>query len=209
MSDEKPTKRRNRHAQRKAATRQRLLDAARDVIGQKGYNNVEILDITEHADVSKATFYQHFANKEDCVRELMHQGFDVLAEQILGADDRPRPVDPAWVVNALTQVFRWAEDNREFLLIMVGGAASSRLNMFGRNYMVELTERTLIADFAPYKTFRYPADIQAQIFTGVLIQLLGWWLENDTGHSARQMAQLIHDVLQYGMGPLEPDTEKE
>ncbi len=59
-----------RHEQRKAATRQSLLDAARDVIAAKGYNNVEILDITDYANVSKATFYKHFPNKEACVRAL-------------------------------------------------------------------------------------------------------------------------------------------
>ena len=61
----------SRHAQRKAATHQGLIDAARDVIAEKGYNHVDILDITERANVSKATFYKHFANKEACVRELM------------------------------------------------------------------------------------------------------------------------------------------
>ena len=62
----------NGHQQRIAATRHAILAAARDVIIEKGYSHVDILDITERANVSKATFYKHFANKEDCVRRLMH-----------------------------------------------------------------------------------------------------------------------------------------
>ncbi|NDJ79023.1 MAG: TetR/AcrR family transcriptional regulator [Chloroflexi bacterium] len=193
----------SRHAQRKAATHQRLLDAARDVIVEKGYSNVEILDITERADVSKATFYQHFSNKEECARKLMHQGFDSLAEKILG-ETPPRLPDPDWVIDSMEQIFGWADTNREIMLIMVGGAASTQLNVFGRNYMVEITERTIInaLNESHAESPKYSPHIQAQVVTGVLIQLLGWWLENETGLSTRQMGEMIHDILQNGLGTL-------
>ncbi|MBN1680479.1 MAG: TetR/AcrR family transcriptional regulator [Anaerolineae bacterium] len=194
----KPT----RHEQRKAATHQSLIDAARAIIVEKGYNNVEILDITERADVSKATFYKHFPNKEECVRQLMHQGFDALVDELLGGEQLP-PFNQEWVVFSLGRVLRWADDNREFLLIMVGGAASSRLNVFGRNYMSRITERMIVQrlenrEIPP----RYPARVQAQVITGVLIQMLGWWLENDTGYSAEYMARMLADILQNGLGTL-------
>lgn len=192
----------NRHAQRKAITHQRLIDAARALIVEKGYTHVDILDITERANLSKATFYQHFANKEACVRELMQQGFDALLEQVLSTRP-PNALDSVWIIDSLAMVFAWAEQNRELLLIMVGGAATSRLNVFGRNYMVEVVERTLLGELADLQPARrHPPAIQAQVLTGVVIQMLGWWLEHDTGYSARQMGELIHDILQHGLGPL-------
>jgi AcrR family transcriptional regulator len=135
-----------RHEQRKASTHQSLLDAARDVIAEKGYNSVEILDITERANVSKATFYKHFPNKEACVRDLMEQGFDALKEQVLSGDTGG-PIQPEWIEASFRQVFRWAEENRDFLLIMVGGAASTQLNAFGRNYMAQVVESRIIDEY--------------------------------------------------------------
>lgn len=73
----------NRHAQRKAATHQKMLDAAQDLIARRGYVKVDVSDITEHANVSRGTFYQHFANKEACVRELVQRGFESLIQEIL------------------------------------------------------------------------------------------------------------------------------
>jgi AcrR family transcriptional regulator len=191
-----------RHEQRKAATRQSLLDAARDVIAAKGYNNVEILDITDYANVSKATFYKHFPNKEACVRDLIEQGFDALLAQVFSvkSDD---PISLEWVLNTLQQVFRWAGEHRKFLLLMVGGAASPRLNTFGRNYLADVVERTLVAEVkkqADKEPF-LPTLIQAQVITGIMIQLLGWWLENDTPYSADEMAQMTVEAIHNGVAP--------
>lgn len=192
----------NRHAQRKAATHQRLIDAARALIVERGYNNVDILDITDRADVSKATFYTHFPNKEACVHELMEQGFDALVDELLGDE---QDIAPEWVHNQLSRVFHWAQENREVLLIMVGGAASSQLNVFGRHYMAQVIERTLVSRRFKFTVpLAFPPAIQAQIVTGIMIQLLGWWLENDSGYSADDMAQMVQAVLQHGLSKPDP-----
>jgi AcrR family transcriptional regulator len=169
------------------------------VIVEKGYHRVDILDITERANVSKATFYKHFPNKEECVRELMQQGFDALIKQIMSVE-RPTPVSPEWVRSSLEQAFNWAEDNREFLLIMIGGAASSQLNAFGRRYAADIIEHTIFSEFVrDGGPTLFPPTIEAQIVTGMMIQLLGWWLENDTGYSAAEMADFVHMALLHGI----------
>ncbi|MEP0763781.1 MAG: TetR/AcrR family transcriptional regulator [Chloroflexota bacterium] len=188
-----------RHVRRKAATHQRLIDAARDLISAHGYGQVDILTITERADVSKATFYKHFANKEACVRELMQQGFDALVAEIVSTP-RAHPFDPAWVKGSFERAFRWAQDNHELMLIMVGGAASTQLNAFGRQYLAAMVERTLISEF-PQQTLTalIPAHVVAQIVSGMMIQLLGWWLENDTGYTATDLAGFMLIALQRGI----------
>lgn len=191
----------NRHQQRKAATHQSLLEAAREVIVELGYNDVDILDITERANVSKATFYQHFPNKEECVRQLMLQGFDALVQQIL-TEKAQSPTQAEWMLNSFRTLFAWAESNREFLLIMLGGGASHQLNVFGRTYMAEITERLLNETGFAQAANPYPSSVIAQVITGLLIQLLAWWLENETGYSADAMAELVNNVLKNGVGPL-------
>jgi len=197
-------KRPNRHEQRKAATHRALLEAARAVIDEKGYNAVDILDITERANVSKATFYKHFANKEACVHELMLQGFDALLEHIFEGGRRAES-RVAWVRESFREAFAWAAKNREILLIMVGGGASSQLNVFGRNYLVQSIERA----FDEFGSFAQddgvPRIVKAQVTAGALVQLLGWWLENDTGYNPDEMADLMQHVLTHGIGVVTDD----
>ena len=192
----------NRHEQRKNATHQRLLDAARALIVNQGYGNVDILDITEHANVSKATFYKHFPTKEECVRELMQQGFDALVAQIMGVKHSQPP--PDWVRASFEQAFTWAGRHRELLLIMVGGAASSQLNAFGRAYLAGVIEHNMTEDPIFERPPRFAPAITAQIITGIMIQLLGWWLENDTGYTAEDMARLVYDTLRHGVSEAIP-----
>jgi AcrR family transcriptional regulator len=48
-----------------ASQRQRILDAALDVVGEQGYAATTLADITAAAGVSRTTFYEQFHNKLD------------------------------------------------------------------------------------------------------------------------------------------------
>jgi AcrR family transcriptional regulator len=52
---------------RAAKHRLRLLEGMTAAVAQKGYAAVTIADVVAGAGVSKRTFYEHFASKEDCL----------------------------------------------------------------------------------------------------------------------------------------------
>ena len=56
-----------RRKPRKAATRQALADAARQLFLERGYDQVSVRDVAEAADVSTTTLFKHFASKEALV----------------------------------------------------------------------------------------------------------------------------------------------
>jgi AcrR family transcriptional regulator len=58
--------------------RERLLRAAAAEFAQRGYAGASSESISRRASMSKATFYEHFANKEDCIIAL----FDTAAETV-------------------------------------------------------------------------------------------------------------------------------
>ena len=49
-----------------ADQRRRLFKALAAVMVEKGYTNTTVEDLIKHAQVSRATFYQHFDSKQDC-----------------------------------------------------------------------------------------------------------------------------------------------
>src|SRR6266852_5079196 len=63
-----PPRPRTRKAQ---ATRQRQLDAAEALFGEKGYYEASIADITQRAEVALGTFYLYFPSKLAIFRELV------------------------------------------------------------------------------------------------------------------------------------------
>jgi AcrR family transcriptional regulator len=50
----------------KAVQRERLLAAMLRAVAELGHRVVSVQDVVERAGVSRPTFYEHFANKEDC-----------------------------------------------------------------------------------------------------------------------------------------------
>jgi len=61
-------------------TRATLIAAAKDTFSQLGYARTTVADITERADVSRATFYVYFASKDDVFRVLTEQLRDAFLE---------------------------------------------------------------------------------------------------------------------------------
>jgi AcrR family transcriptional regulator len=76
---------RGRHAPplevRLTVQRRRLFEAAATVFARVGYAEATAEAISREAGMSKATFYEHFANKEECILAL----FDEAATEIMRA----------------------------------------------------------------------------------------------------------------------------
>ncbi len=73
-------------------TRQRLLDAAEAVFGEKGYDRASIVEITQRAGVAQGTFYVYFPDKKaifvELVKELSHRLRREIAMAVEGVSDR-------------------------------------------------------------------------------------------------------------------------
>ncbi|GAB4350822.1 MAG: TetR/AcrR family transcriptional regulator [Gammaproteobacteria bacterium] len=74
------------------ATRRKLLDAAAQEFGSKGYFATAVTDITGRAGIAQGTFYIYFESKEAVFRALVldmgRQLRQELSEAVAGAPDR-------------------------------------------------------------------------------------------------------------------------
>jgi AcrR family transcriptional regulator len=72
----------DRGARRRERTRARLLEAARRVIGEKGFDAATIADITDAADVGFGSFYNHFESKEEILSVLVTHSVEALGSEV-------------------------------------------------------------------------------------------------------------------------------
>lgn len=71
-------------------TVERLQDAAMTLFYERGYSDVTVADIAEHAGLTKRTFFNHFPDK----REVLFAGSSALEEQVerfILESDREQP----------------------------------------------------------------------------------------------------------------------
>ena len=90
---DRPVAPRGRHAPPLAVRldrqRGRLFHAAAAVFARQGYADASAEAVAREAGMSKATFYEHFANKEECILALLDAAAGVLLEGLEMAKPRP------------------------------------------------------------------------------------------------------------------------
>jgi AcrR family transcriptional regulator len=68
-----------RREREKSKTRDKILDAARELFISEGYEGVSMRRVAEKIEYSPTAIYVHFADKEELFRELCHQDYAQLA----------------------------------------------------------------------------------------------------------------------------------
>jgi AcrR family transcriptional regulator len=76
-----------------ASQRGRMLEAMALAVGDKGYTGVAVADVVAGAGVSRETFYQHFADKEECFLAAYEMAVDTMRQAMADAL-AGRPSDP-------------------------------------------------------------------------------------------------------------------
>src|SRR3978361_1937902 len=121
---------RGRHAPplevRQDLQRRRLDEAPPAVSARMGYADATAEAIAREAGMSKATFYEHFDNKEDCIVSLFDSATKTMLAAMRAAGDAAdarRPVERyRQAIGALLRVIGEHRDFAQTLLVEIIGA---------------------------------------------------------------------------------------
>lgn len=187
------TPRPDRRVQR---TRLLLRQALLNLILERGYDAVSIQDITDRADVGRATFYLHYKDKEDLLLEVMQtivEAFEQRFQQI--------PLE-AWALAdgaPVEQVFQYAGEHAALYRAIMNGQGgfnvSRRLHaIIARSHRQVVEAQMAQGNISP----RVPLDFLCNYFAGSVLTLVFWWLENDQPYPPDEMARLFRVISLYG-----------
>ena len=74
-----------RRERERSAMREQILNAARELFAERGYEAVTMREIGKRIEYSATALYNHFADKEALVRELCRRDFSDFAQRFLDA----------------------------------------------------------------------------------------------------------------------------
>lgn len=74
-------------------TRDDILDAAAQVIRQKGYHGASMADIAEAVNLQKASLYHHVSSKQEILLDLLERALQMLSERISPIAASQAPAD--------------------------------------------------------------------------------------------------------------------
>lgn len=175
-------------------TRKALRDALMTLITEKGYDAITVQDITDEADLARATFYLHYRDKDELLSKSMEDVYDDLVARL----EAHHPTESDAPLDLIA--FRHVAEHTDFYHVIFGaqGVASFVLRL--RHYMVKVARNT----YAPVFVGQNPSLVDALLHqqAGALIGTISWWLENDMPHTPEQMAHLTHILGLVGCLPV-------
>ena len=68
--------------QRTLVTRERMLDAARSIVNDVGYEALRVEEVVSKAGVAKGTFFAHFNDKDGLMDLLLGERLNALLDEL-------------------------------------------------------------------------------------------------------------------------------
>lgn len=164
----------NRKADRRVQRTQRLLEQALlALIKEKPFESISVQEIIDRANVGRATFYEHYDNKED----LLQSGFDGLEARLKERQSealaRGSNLDERLFAFS-HELLAHAHEHRDVFPAMVGKRGGAVIQHVLRKLLVQLV-REDVKSTAP-REGAVPSEAIVQFLANGLFGLLVWWL---------------------------------
>jgi len=106
---------------RREATRERLLDAAREVMAESGIHSATVEEICDRAGFTRGAFYSNFDTKDDLILDLFRRERDLMLGRVRAAVDTeiksPGATDAETLVRVLDQFLASQPTDRTWFLV--------------------------------------------------------------------------------------------
>jgi AcrR family transcriptional regulator len=168
-------------------TRRSIDEAFVALLQRRGYEAIGVSDIAREADVGRATFYEHYASKDDLLRaQLRH---------VSGATLRAGP-DQQALLDA-TPLFLHVRDVPMLYRLVAGRSAAARSLRILQEVMEERAAALLAERLAGGMSLRAPLSppVASRLIVANLAALLAWWTENGMKETASEMQALFQSCV--------------
>jgi AcrR family transcriptional regulator len=177
-------------------TQRALKEAFLALVLERGYDKVSIEDITERADVARATFYAHFQHKEALLTSVFTDLIDDVAPRVLGTGTP----STALAVAPVEEAYRHAERLKDIYRVCLSGAAEGLAQNAYLETVYRLSQQTIEARIRVLGTTpKVPVEVMARAFAGAHLALLRAWLAGTLDYSPKEMVSMQMEVLNRGM----------
>lgn len=184
--------------------RERLIRGMIEAVADHGYGKTTIAHVTRAARVSRRTFYENFADKEDCFRAAYEASLDDLRETMLGAAavEQEWPLHVRAGLGALLESLADRPDLATFVLIAPPSAGDS---IAARHHLAmrDLVAALIAGPPAPPDSGE-PSDTQAEALAGGLSRLI---VRKVSAGEAEELPELLPGLVELVLRPFTGSEE--
>jgi len=201
-SQDRP-KRAHRSRMTAAERREQLIEIARSLFAERGFDGTSIEEIASRAEVSKPVVYEHFGGKEGLYAVVVDREVRTLLTMMQNALTAGHP--RMLLEQAATSLLDYIEKTPEGFRILVrdspiGSATGSFVSIIGD--IASRVEYILAGEFKARGFDAKVAPLYAQMLVGMVGTTGQWWLD-ERKPSKEQVAAHLVNLAWNGLANLE------
>jgi AcrR family transcriptional regulator len=178
-----------------------MLAATVQVVGELGYEKMSVARVTARAGVSRRTFYDLFADREDCFMAAFEDALTVVSERTVNAYSVPGRWESR-VRGALTEILGFVEEEPDQgRLLVVESLVAGPKAMARRAQITRVLVAALEEGRREARTDEPPALSAEGLVGAVLSVLHARLVQHDTGSLAALLNPLMSMIVLPYQGP--------
>jgi AcrR family transcriptional regulator len=176
-----------------AERREQLLDVARSVFAERGYDAASVEEIADRAEVSKPIVYEHFGGKDGLYQTIIGRELRQLTDRISRSLDAP---SPRRALEQAAEAFLGyiAEEEQSFRILVrdapSGGGPGSMTGFISD--VAAQVEGLLAKELGERGYDRALAPVLARALVGMVAMTGEWWLDVGTPSREEVAEQLVN-----------------
>ena len=178
-------------------TQQSIRNALIELMLEKAYEKITIQEIIDRANVGRATFYNHYRDKDDLllrgVAELAREQEEESSPQAHGLrqETPPKTLETAGM-------FRHSQQNRRIHQVLFKRNRENVIQEEISAILYAQVEERLAQLKAADAALSVPMPILAHFISGGLWSLINWWHENDFPYTPEEMDIFFQQIVMPG-----------
>jgi len=179
-----------------------ISDAMIALMNEKGFEHVTVRDITQHAEINRATFYRHYVDKYELLDKIVRKRMEEFAAAISLPSSfsfEDLSLDPEIPPSSFIHLFEHIAEHAAFYRLMLSDKGipgfAGRMEQIIRE---SFYHRLQLAEADSQAMSKTPMELVARYATSAHLGLITYWLEAGMPYTPAYMALQLKRLHMLG-----------
>lgn len=179
-------------------TRSVIKESLTALMKEKPFDKITIKDITDRANINRATFYLHYMDKYDLLEQsqndILNEIREVLADAFKIFNPQSLPIqDATTIIPFLSCVYECICKNSDFVKVILGGNGDLNFQLKFKSLIEELIKK--ISVIKNPDAFCIPLKYLIETATSMHIGIISRWLEDGMVETPYELACITSNII--------------
>lgn len=181
-------------------TYKQLTEALMELLSEKKFDDITVLEICDRASVHRATFYKHFVDKFDFLNMCFQIKLSEITYDQVEKEYTPDSMKRS-CMSMISKVLSFIEMNKKLFVTVSNDKCSLSFNTALTDSVASFIVERINTIEGLSKSLGYQVNMLANYYAGAVVGLIKWWVTSDEDCDISELLDFaeykINDLCNY------------